>query len=156
MGTQTYIQPLSKKERRHMGHALYTALTARAGMYICYLVPLVYLYVILAHILKEKRTQQKRISSGDIVTILALILVSLDFLYYLYLFFSRTGRLLGPNLLFLKYTVGGVLWLWIIGYSYLMYFAPKAAGANLKSRYLQLLGVVIGTCILGGIGILIS
>lgn len=139
-----------------MGHTVYTALTARAGMYICYLVPLVYLYAILARILREKRTQQKRIGSGDVITILALILVSVDFLYFLYLFFSRTGRLLGPNLLFLKYTVGGVLWLWIIGYIYRMYFAPKAAGASLKSRYLQLLGVVIGTCVLGGIGILIS
>ena len=139
-----------------MGGIVYTALTARAGMYICYLVPLVYLYAILAHVLKEKRTHQNRIGSGDVVTVLALILVSIDFLYYLYLFFSRTGTLLGPNLLFLKYTVGGVLWLWIIGYSYRMYFAPTSAGAHLKSRYLQLLWVIIGTCVVGGIGILIS
>lgn len=139
-----------------MGYAVYTALTARAGMYICYLVPLVYLYAILIRILKGKRVQKKRIGSSDVVTILALILVSADFLYYFYLFFSHTGRLLEPQMLFLKYIVGGVLWLWIIGYTYRMYFAPKAAGASLKSRYLQLLGVVLGTCILGGIGILIS
>ena len=139
-----------------MGQAVYTALTARAGMYIFYLVPLVYLYVIWIHILRGKRAQQLRIGSGDAITILALILVSIDFLYYLYLFFSHTGSLLEPKLLFLKYVGGGILWLWIIGYSYYMYFTPKAAGTHLKTRYLQLMWVVIGSCVLGGIGILIS
>jgi len=139
-----------------MWQTLYSTLTARAGMYICYLVPILYLIGIVVHIVKGKQAQQQRLGAGDLITILALLLVSLDFLYYVYLFFSRTGKLLQPNYLFLKYVAGGVLWIWIIGYIYQMYFTSKAAGGHLKSRYMQLVWVLIGSLILGGVGIMIS
>jgi hypothetical protein len=139
-----------------MWQALYSALTTRAGMYICYLVPISYLFWVLLAILKGKRAQQKRLGPGDIFAIMALILVSIDFVYYVYLFFSHTGTLLPPRHLFLKYVVGGLLWLWIFGYIYTRYFAPKAAGSHLKSRYMQLLWVLLGSVVLGGIGVMIS
>ena len=139
-----------------MGQTLYSALTARAGMYVCYLVPIAYLAGIMVHIIQEKQVQHKRLGAGDVVTILALLLVSLDFVYYGYLFFTHTGRLLPPNHLLVKYVGGGILWVWILGYCYQMYFARQAAGNKLKSRYMQLVWVVIGSLVLGGVGIAMS
>lgn len=139
-----------------MWQALYSALTEHAGMYICYLVPIIYLISLVTSIVKGKQAQQKRLGAGDVLAILALLLISLDFGYYGYLFFSRTGRLLPPNILFLKYAGGGLLWIWIIGYCYRMYFTSKAAGDRLKARYMQLVWVLVGTLILGGVGIIVS
>lgn len=139
-----------------MWSTLYSVLTARAGMYICYLAPIIYLIGVVAHIVKGKQTQQKRLGIGDVLTILALVLISVDFGYYGYLFFSHTGKLLQPNHLFFKYVGGGLLWVWILGYCYQMYFASKAAGDRLKARYMQLIWVLVGSLVLGGVGILIS
>lgn len=139
-----------------MWQTLYSALTARAGMYICYLVPIAYLIGIVAHVLRGKQVQHQRLNPGDLLTILALLLVSVDFGYYGYLFFTHTGRLLQPNHLFLKYIGGGALWVWIMGYCYQMYFARQAAGEKLKSRYMQVVWVAVGSLVLGGVGIAIS
>ena len=139
-----------------MWQTLYSALTAHAGMYICYLVPIVYLVGLVVHIITGKQAKNKHLGTGDVLTILALLLVSLDFLYYGYLFFTHTGRLLQPNHLLLKYAGGGVLWVWIIAYCYQMYFARHAAGAKLKARYMQLVWVAVGSVVLGGVGIAIS
>ncbi len=139
-----------------MWQTLYSALTARAGMYFCYLAPIIYLAGLVAYIVKRKQARRKRLGTGDLFTILALLLVSSDFVYYGYLFFTHTGKLLQPSHLFLKYAGGGVLWVWILGYCYRMYFAPQAAGSKLKSRYMQLVWVAVGCIVLGVVGIAMS
>jgi len=139
-----------------MWQTLYSALTARAGMYIGYLAPIIYLAGLVAYLVKRKQARKKHLGAGDLFTVLALLLVSLDFVYYGYLFFTQTGKLLQPNHLFLKYAGGGFLWVWIIGYCYRMYFAPQAAGSKLKDRYMQLVWVAVSCVVLGVIGFVMS
>lgn len=139
-----------------MWQPLYTILTTREGMYIAYVVPIVYCFVMVFNAVSSKRTAQIRIGIGDVGTRIALSLISLDFIYYLYLFLTHTGKLLPARYLFPKYVAGGLLWLWVGGYMYRRYFAPQRAGAQMKSRYLELVGIAGGTLVIGIVGMFIS
>lgn len=139
-----------------MWQSLYTILTTREGMYIAYAVPIGYCLMIVGNALLTKRAARVRPGLGDTITLIALLLIALDFVYYLYLFFSHTGKLLPARYLFPKYVGGGVLWVWVAAYLYLTHFAPQRAGAQVKSRYIRLAGMMTGTAILGLMGILIS
>lgn len=135
---------------------VYSALTSHEGMYLCYLIPIIYFVFILFKVLSSKQDIQKRPGVGDVIAIIALVLISLDFLYYVYLFFSKTGKLLPSSALFLKYTGGGVLWLWVIGYTYVKHFTRKVSGDQLKARYLNLVWMIVGSIALGIVGAVIS
>lgn len=139
-----------------MWQALYTMLTTREGMYIAYAAPIGYCLVISGKTLLSKRAGHVRLGIGDVISLIALLLITLDFVYYLYLFFSHTGRLLPAQYLFPKYVGGAVLWLWVAGYLYLTHLAPQQAGQQIKSRYLEIVGIAAGTVVLGMVGILIS
>jgi hypothetical protein len=125
-------------------------------MYICYVAPIGYFILVALNVLGAKRAEQKRIRIGDIITLLALLFITVDFLYYIYLFFTKTGTLLPPNLLFFKYTGGGVLWLWVFGYTYLAHLAPHVAGIHFRSRLFHLTWMIAASLVLGLVGILIS
>lgn len=139
-----------------MWQSLYTILTTREGMYIAYAVPIGYCLMIVGKAVLAKRAGHGRLGLGDMITLIALLLIALDFVYYLYLFVSHTGRLLPARYLFPKYVGGGVLWIWVAGYLYLTHLAPQRAGEQGKSRYIQLVGMVVGTAVLGMVGVLIS
>lgn len=139
-----------------MWQPIYAMFTAREGMYICYVVPIGYFMLVAFNVLGAKRAERKRIGIGDMITLLALLLITADFLYYIYLFFTKTGTLLPPNLLFLKYTGGGALWLWVFWYSYTTHFTPHIAGIHFRARLRQLAWMLLGSLALGGVGILIS
>jgi hypothetical protein len=125
-------------------------------MYICYVAPIGYFIFVALNVLGAKRAEQKRIRIGDIITLLALLFITGDFLYYIYLFFTKTGTLLPPHLLFLKYTGGGLLWLWVLGYTYIRHLAPHIAGIHFRARLLHLTWMIVSSLVLGLVGIVIS
>lgn len=139
-----------------MWQSIYAMFTTHAGMYIGYLIPISYLIWLVVRIVREKQAQNGHLGPGDLLALLGLLLVTVDFVYYGYLFFSGTGKLLPPTHLLLKYTGGTLIWGWILAYCYQHYFTRKAAGTQQKARYAQILWVVIGTLVLGSVGIAIS
>jgi hypothetical protein len=138
------------------GQSLYALFTNRAGMYLCYIVPIIYGATLVVNGMLSKRASQSRIRLGEFVTLAALLLLALDFGRFLYLFFSGHGKTLPPTDLLLKYVGGGILWVWVVVFIYQHRFTAQAAGEHRGARYLELLGVVLGMGIVGGIGIFIS
>ena len=139
-----------------MWQPIYTLFTAREGMYICYVVPIGYFALVAFNVFGTKRAEKERLRIGDIITLLALLLITVDFFYYLYLFFTGTGTLLSPKLLLLKYTGGGLLWLWVFWYSFTKHLSPHVAGIHFRARLVQFTWMLVGSLVVGVVGMLIS
>lgn len=139
-----------------MWQQLYNAFTTYEGVYISYLAPISYFAAIVFIVISSRRTLHNRIRSKDLIAAVAMVLISLDFLYYLYLFLTKTGELLPPQHLFIKYAVGFFLWIWILWYSYEGHFTRRVAGEHFKSRCARLIWVCVGSLVLGFVGIAIS
>jgi hypothetical protein len=135
---------------------VYTVFTTYEGMYLCYLVPVVYFLAITFTIISSKMKRRETLKGQDIVAAGAILLVLLDFGRYLYLFLTHTGRLLPLPYLFLKYVVGGLVWLWILWYCYQGYFARRVAGASFARRWAILLGICAAGLVFALIGIAMS
>ncbi len=139
-----------------MWQQMYTAFTTYEGLYIFYVVPIIYFLAIVCTVISSRRTLHKRVRSLDLIAALAMALIALDFIYYLYLFSTKTGKLLPPGYLFIKYSVGFFLWMLILWYSYEGYFTPHVAGRYFKSRCMKLVWVCVGSLALAGVGIVMS
>ena len=139
-----------------MWRQLYHVFTIREGIYLGYLVPIVYGAIIVWRVINTKRSLPKRPGVKDILTAIMLLALAADFINYLYLFSTNTGQLLAPNALFVKYTLGGGLWLWIAWYSYEGYFTRRAAGERVRTRRIALIWACAGALILSCIGGLLS
>ncbi|PIE32181.1 hypothetical protein CSA56_16365 [candidate division KSB3 bacterium] len=135
---------------------LYNALTTYEGMYVFYLIPIVYFLVIVVNSLYSCITQKKSIGFQEIVALLAILIICADFIRYLYLFLSGTGKLLQPTGLFVKYAIGFLIWLWVIGYSYNVYFSRQTAGQFFNRRVTIMAILFVGSLVLGGIVIALS
>ena len=135
---------------------LYAALTTYEGMYVCYLIPIVYfLFIVLKSVLSRTR-QQKSVGIREVAAVVAILLIAADFVNYLYLLFSGTGKLLPSTWLFAKYAVGCIFWLWVFWYSYEAYFSRRVAGKLFARRLTILVLLLVGTLVLGGIGMVMS
>ena len=139
-----------------MWQSIYTVFTTYDGVYIFYLVPIVYFIVIVLNVISSRHKEHQRIGIKDLSVVAAILLILLDFVYYLYLFFSKTGELLQPRNLLIKYAVGGILWLWIFWYSYERHFARHVAGERFKARYVNLLWIFGGSLVLAVVGVMMS
>lgn len=139
-----------------MWQLMYTVFTTYEGIYIFYLVPIIYFIVIILNIISFKHKERRRIGIKDLSVVAAILLILLDFVYYLYLFFSKTGELLQPRNLLIKYAVGGILWLWVFWYSYEGHFARHVARERVKARYANLLWISGGSLILAIFGVMMS
>jgi hypothetical protein len=139
-----------------MWQSLYTVFTAYEGGYIFYGVPIVYFIVIVLNVISSRHKERQRIGMKDLSVVAAILLILLDFVYYLYLFFSKTGELLQPRNLLIKYAVGGILWLWIFWFSYEGHFARHVARERFKARYVNLLWIAGGSLVFAIIGVMMS
>ena len=139
-----------------MWQQLYTVFTTYEGMYIFYLIPIVYFVTIVFKTVYPKIRLQTPIGVHGIIAAVAISLISLDFVYYLYLFLSGTGKPLPETWLLVKYMIGFFLWLWVFWYSYKVYFARHVAGKHFTTRRVTLVGLCIGSLVLGIVGIAIS
>ena len=135
---------------------LYNALTTYEGMYVFYLIPIGYFLVIVVNSAYSRIKHQQPIGLQGILAVLSILVICADFVNYLYLFFSRTGTLLHTTALFIKYGVGFLMWLYVIWYSYHTYFSRHVAGQFFKRRVTILVTLMVGSLVLGGIGIAIS
>ncbi len=135
---------------------LYNAFTTYEGMYVFYLIPVVYSLVVVGNSVFSRLKQQRPIGFREILAVLAILVICADFVNYLYLFFSGTGKLLQASALFVKYGVGFLVWLWVVWYSYHTYFSRQVAGQFFKRRVTILVVLFVGSLVLGGIGIAIS
>jgi len=139
-----------------MWQFIYTIFTTYEGVYIFYLIPIVYFITIVFNVLSSRRRDHKRMGVRDVTVAVALLLILLDFVNYLYLFFTKTGKLLPPRYLLIKYAVGCLLWLWIFWYSYEWHFARHVAGEHFRTRYTKLLWLCGGSLVLALVGVMMS
>jgi hypothetical protein len=139
-----------------MFQLIYTAFTAYEGVYIFYLLPVVYFVVIVFSVIFSKHKLRQPIKIKDVMAMVAIVLIFLDFGNYLYLFLTKTGELLPPSYLLIKYVIGFFLWLWTFWYSYKGYFARRTAGEQGRKRQLGLVWMGVGSLVLAFVGIIIS
>jgi small-conductance mechanosensitive channel len=139
-----------------MGQYVYRGLTTYVGMYLCYLLPITYSMTLVYKVVNSRLRRQERLRGQDISVIVTLLLIVADFVRYLYLWLTHTGRLLPSPLLLLKYVVGGCLWIGIVWYLYSSYFCRQVAGEQFKTRRMTLVGICIGSLILAVIGMIVS
>ncbi len=132
---------------------MYRTLTAHEGMYLCYVVPLGYFVSIIAASAFNDFKVRGQARLGSMAAVVAILGITADFINYLYLFFSKTGKLLPPQVFYAKYALGFVLWGWAIWYAYAAYFSKQAAGARFNKRLLILAVVLLCGLIVGGLGI---
>ena len=139
-----------------MWQLLYKGFTSYEGVYLLYLVPIIYFIIIVVGVLASKRRLHQRIGAKDVIAVLAIGFITLDFINYAYLFFTKTGVLLQPLHLLIKYIAGFFMWLWIFWYSYQHYFARLVAGEQFSKRRTELILMCVGTLVLAVVGILLS
>ncbi len=139
-----------------MLQAIYRVLTTHVGMYLCYVIPIVYFLVIVLGSVVSRLKERKAIGAKGIAAVVAIGVILLDFVNFLYLFSSGTGTVLPSATLFAKYALGFLFWLWVLWYSYEVYFSRRAAGELFTKRMTILAIVCAGSLLLGGIGIMMS
>lgn len=139
-----------------MWQLLYKGFTSYEGVYLLYLIPNVYFIIIVIGVLASKRRLHQRIGAKDVIAVLAIGFITLDFINYAYLFFTKTGVLLQPLHLLIKYIAGFFMWLWIFWYSYQHYFARHIAGEQFSKRRTELILMCVGSLVLAVVGILLS
>ena len=139
-----------------MQQQLYSALTTYPGMYICYLFPIVYFLGLISNIISSMIRRHIPIGVKDVISGVGICLILLDFLRYLYLFLTHTGRLLPYTALVIKYGLGFLLWIWVLWYSYEKYLNRRVAGEQFTKRWAILIGFCVGSIALVFIGIKVS
>ncbi len=139
-----------------MWQSIYTIFTTYEGVYVFYLIPIIYFIMIVFSVISSRHREHKRIGVKDVTVVVAILLILLDFVNYLYLFFTKTGKLLPPLYLLIKYLVGCLLWVWIFWYSYIGHFSRHVAGEYFRTRYTKLLWIFVGSLLLAFVGIRMS
>jgi hypothetical protein len=85
-----------------------------------------------------------------------MLLIGLDYVNYLYLLISGTGKLLPLRELIIKYTIGFLLWAWMFWYSYKVYLKRSLTKENLKKQRVVIVCVFSMFIILVIIGMVVS
>ena len=132
---------------------LYEVFTTYEGMYLCYLIPIIYFSGVVFTTLLTNRKLRKHAGMAGMIAAIAMMFITLDFVNYLYLLFTKTGKLLPPTLLSLKYVIGLGFWGWVVVYCYRAYFSRQAAGKLFRQRLLVFGLVIVMAMILAGLGI---
>lgn len=132
---------------------LYEVFTTYEGMYLCYLIPIIYFSGVVFTTLLTNRKLRKHAGMVGMIAAIAMMFITVDFVNYLYLLFTKTGKLLPPTLLSLKYVIGLGFWGWVVVYCYRAYFSRQAAGKLFRQRLLVFGLVIVMAMILAGLGI---
>lgn len=132
---------------------LYEVFTTYEGMYLCYLIPIIYFSGVVFTTLLTNRKLRKHAGMAGMIAVIAMMFITVDFVNYLYLLFTKTGKLLPPTLLSLKYVIGLGFWGWVVVYCYRAYFSRQAAGKLFRQRLLVFGLVIVMAMILAGLGI---
>lgn len=116
---------------------MYKVLTKNEAVYLFWLVPIAYFMMIVARLLYYKLKYQIQIYFRDVIAVATMLLIFLDYLNYLRLLITGTGRMLPFTAFLIKYTIGFLLWMWMFWYSYQIYIKNNLKGkrAHLKKAH---------------------
>jgi len=85
-----------------------------------------------------------------------MLVIVLDYANFLYLFVTGTGERLPIGALFIKYTLGFLLWMWMFWYSYKVHLKRSLTRKNLKKHSVVIAYVFSMLVILVVIAIVVS
>ena len=128
---------------------LYDILTKYEAVYLFYLVPIAYFMSIVTRLIYYKLKYHQKFTYGDMMAAATMFIIGLDYINYLYLLITGTGKVLPLMAFLIKYTFGFLLWTWMFWYSYKVHLKKNFAGRSIKK------GQVIIVCIASMILILI-
>ncbi|MBD3308477.1 hypothetical protein GF339_18775 [candidate division KSB3 bacterium] len=111
---------------------LYEILTKNEVVYLFYLVPIIYFASIIVRLIYYKLKYQRRLSYPDVMAGATMLIIVLDYINYLYLLITGTGKVLPIGALLIKYTLGFLLWIWMFWYSYKVYLKRNFTATTLK------------------------
>lgn len=97
---------------------IYQVLTKSAAVYLFQLVPIAYFMTIISRLLFYKIKYRVPIYFRDIISLATTLVIVVDYVNYLRLLITGTGKMLPAAVLFTKYTIGFLLWTWMFWYSY--------------------------------------
>lgn len=128
---------------------LYEVLTKHEAVYLFYLVPIAYFMSIVTRLMYYKFKYQQKFSYGDAMAAATMLIIGLDYMNYLYLLITGTGKVLPLTVFLIKYTFGFLLWAWMFWYSYKVHLKKNFADHRIKK------GRVVILCIASMILILV-
>ena len=120
----------------------YEVLTKYEAVYLFYLVPIAYFLSIVVRLVYYKLKYHKKLFPRDIMAVATMLLIGLDYVNYLYLLITGTGRVLPFVAFVIKYTFGFLLWAWMFWYSYQVYIKRSSLTKEVLKK-----GRVVGICI---------
>lgn len=135
---------------------IYRALTKYVAVYLFHLVPIAYFASIVFRLMYYKFKYHQKISYGDKLAALTVLVIVLDYVNYLYLLISQTGKILPRRELIIKYTIGFLLWSWMLWYSYKAHLQRHLTKENLKKHRVIIAWIFSMFFILTVIGIVFS
>ncbi len=137
-------------------HLIYHALTRHVAVYLFYLVPIAYFASIVLRLLYYKIKYRQNISHGDILAVLTVLVIALDYINYLYLLISQTGQVLPMRELIIKYSIGFLLWSWMLWYSYKVHLKRHLTKENFQKHRVIIAWLFSMLVILTVIGVVLS
>jgi hypothetical protein len=135
---------------------LYEVLTKYEAVYLFYLVPIAYFMSIVIRLIYYKLRYHQQIYFRDIIAVATMILIFLDYVNYLRLLITGTGRILPFTAFVIKYALGFLLWAWMFWYSYKVHLKRNWTVKNLKKRWAVIAFIGTMCIILVVIGIVVS
>jgi hypothetical protein len=135
---------------------LYDILTKYEAVYLFYLVPIAYFMSIVVRLVYYKLKYHQKIYFRDIIAMTTMILIFLDYVNYLRLLITGTGKVLPLLAFIIKYALGFLLWAWMFWYSYKVHLKRNLTVKNLKKRWAVIAFVGTMFLILLVIGIVVS
>ena len=128
---------------------IYDVLTRYEAVYLFYLVPIAYFVSIVFRLVYYKLKYYEKLYPRDLMAVATMLLIGLDYINYLYLLISGTGKILPFPAFLIKYTFGFLLWTWMFWYSYQVYLKR-----NLMREAFLKKGRVVLVCIVSMLVIL--
>jgi hypothetical protein len=90
------------------------------------------------------------------MAVATMLLIGLDYVNYLYLLITGTGKVLPFTAFIIKYTIGFLLWAWMFWYSYKVHLKRNLTRENLKKGRIVLVCIISVIIILLVIGVVVS
>lgn len=135
---------------------LYEILTKYEAVYLFYLVPIAYFMSIVTRLIYYKLKYRQKLSYGDVMAAATMFIIGVDYMNYLCLLISGTGKVLPLAAFLIKYTFGFLLWTWMFWYSYKVHIQRNLAEHHIKKGHVVLICVVSMLFILLVIGVVVS
>jgi hypothetical protein len=109
---------------------IYSVLTTSQAVYLFWLVPIAYFLSIIVRLFYYKLKYRLPLYFRDFIAVATIILIFSDYLNYLRLLVSGTGKVLPIAALLIKYSIGFLLWAWMFWYSYQIHIKNSLKGQN--------------------------